>query len=407
MRSFVQQEAREARQAFVTGHAGSTLLETTVLIMTAPLLLLAHAKVTSKSRAFNDILFVALPLLFAYTVAPDAISVYAIPVLCAVSMFVLESPAPLGAEREPDRAVTTLRGIVVLSTVICILAVDFTIFPRRFAKTEWTGTGLMDIGVGAFCFTGAIVPRRRAWSVGRTLTAIVPLYVLGMARFAAIKLSNYQEHVSEYGVHWNFFFTLIVVRVALDIVTALAPQGRVVVGCAVLTAYQAALSLTPLGAWIMDDGPREHTRMVWQNKEGLASAVGYAGLSMLANGVAASRPVPSTRDYAAACAVAWAALLCCVYGLQLPVSRRQCNLSFVLWIYAEGATMLLMAHAGLDSASTLMRALSVRQLAVFLGANVLTGAVNMAMETMAAPPATALAVLSLYVVAVCGFALRV
>ena len=54
----------------------------------------------------------------------------------------------------------------MLYTCLCILAVDFRAYPRRYAKAETYGTGLMDLGVGATVFAGGLVSKavdQTAW----------------------------------------------------------------------------------------------------------------------------------------------------------------------------------------------------------------------------------------------------
>jgi len=53
--------------------------------------------------------------------------------------------------------VTNYRAFVNAASAVCILAVDFVVFPRRLCKTETYGTGLMDAGVAGFVFANAIV----------------------------------------------------------------------------------------------------------------------------------------------------------------------------------------------------------------------------------------------------------
>lgn len=118
---------------------------------------------------------------------------------------------------------------VSIYTSIAILAVDFHIFPRRFAKAETYGTGLMDVGVGGFIMILGFVARE-----ARSTTNCVPssireyfmsllrlfnrrilvFIIFGLIRMASVKATDYHSHVSEYGVHWNFFFTMAAVKVS-------------------------------------------------------------------------------------------------------------------------------------------------------------------------------------------------
>lgn len=47
----------------------------------------------------------------------------------------------------------------------------------------------------------------------KSLMSSVPLVVLGLARLVATSATDYHEHVSEYGKHWNFFFTVAIIKV--------------------------------------------------------------------------------------------------------------------------------------------------------------------------------------------------
>ena len=74
--------------------------------------------------------------------------------LTKASMGMKISNIPMGNKRP---FITYYRAYVNLFTAFSILAVDFKIFPRYFAKAETYGTGLMDVGVGCFLVSNAIV----------------------------------------------------------------------------------------------------------------------------------------------------------------------------------------------------------------------------------------------------------
>ena len=120
---------------------------------------------------------------------------------------------------------TVLRTGVNIYTSICILAVDFHVFPRRYGKVESYGTGLMDIGVGMFIINHGMVAKETCLenvSISGYLRSLYRCIVsprvwvfiaLGLMRLLLVRSTDYQQHVSEYGVHWNFFFTIAAVKV--------------------------------------------------------------------------------------------------------------------------------------------------------------------------------------------------
>jgi phosphatidylinositol glycan class W len=90
-------------------------------------------------------------------------------------------------------SLSAYRASLVLVTCAAILGVDFHAFPRRFAKAETFGTGLMDAGVGAFVAAGGLAqgfsaagrdgeqgPQRAAWA-RQGLRALALLALGGLA----------------------------------------------------------------------------------------------------------------------------------------------------------------------------------------------------------------------------------
>lgn len=187
-----------------------------------------------------DYITLVIPVLLSFTVLADNANKLIITCLSlSLGMLFLQSLKSNKIQRQHFQTLMSadmsnkrpfiggFRAYVVIATAIGILAVDFVIFPRRLAKAETYGSGLMDVGVGAFVISNAIVsPEARGVysshtgflsTVFRSVKSSLPLLVLGVMRFISVKGTDYQEHVSEYGAHWNFFFTLFVVRVSENV----------------------------------------------------------------------------------------------------------------------------------------------------------------------------------------------
>ena len=320
-------------------------------------------------------------------------------------------------------------------TCLAILAVDFRIFPRRFAKVENWGTSLMDMGVGSFVFSSGVVsvrPILKDRLAGKTSSLVTQLYasmrhslpLLGLAfvRLYSVKGLDYAEHVTEYGVHWNFFFTLALLPPSVVLFQSLNSLVPSIALLALLlsSVYQALLEYTSLKAYIFT-APR--IDLLSMNREGIFSFLGYlaiflagqsAGFSILARDPArsASKTNPFTqRKQLLGRLILWSTGWSVLYffstsynyGLHFRVSRRLANLPYVLWVSAFNCAQITCfciietfsfptVYKATDRASErkecdratskVLKAFNRNGLAIFLLANLLTGLVNMTLDTL-------------------------
>ena len=313
-----QDSWKAAKEAFVTGHGGSSLADVAVVSMIVPLcvgLRLHLGSLTAGGRARDTILDLAVvvaPIAVALTVGSDA----AAPACCALAAGVAacrwwRGPRGAGARVGGRATVRLFRVGGAVATATCILAVDFRCFPRRFAKTDRYGLSVMDLGSGVAVFGNAL-SSRTARGAGRRGARAAPLAALALARYAAVALAAYPAPVAEYGAHWNFFATLAVVEVLGDALAGAALGGRrgavVTCGAAVSAAVCACAAHALVdGEYVLGDAPRD--TFLSANREGLASLPGY--LAIWYAGLALARPLHAALDRGSAlplAAVAAAAL---------------------------------------------------------------------------------------------------
>ncbi|NXC49605.1 PIGW protein, partial [Penelope pileata] len=481
---------RQLKEAFVSNLTGTGLLEISLGMAVAPLCLLCRGlllvlcqlrcgRPLARPRGvLLDLALLVSPLLFSCTVLAPVI--YLVPtILAAFCAGIFSKIYSQSCTRAPLRqmvedfqemrldadyvsAVTVFRVYINVLTSIGILAVDFPQFPRRYAKTETYGTGAMDVGVGAFIFGNALVcpeVRQRACevqpkfsSLAKQVFSIWPLVFLGVGRLLSVKSIEYHEHTSEYGVHWNFFFTLALVRAAASLLLAVFPKNKswiVAVNLAVL--YQLTLNTTSLKAFVLhgSDGRDTRAGFLNANREGLLSLFGYLAIYMASVqvGLYVLQRRSTVREWLRALGVLLLAaltlftLLDCSQRWADPVSRRMANLSYCLWVVAHCLllfacflvadlvllfTQLLVKGCAVPSCWSavkppvkrgaeaapgsgagelqhlcLIAAINKNQLLFFLLANVMTGVVNLTIDTMHSEAAVTLCILHLYMVFNC------
>jgi len=97
--------------------------------------------------------------------------------------------------------------------------------------------------------------------------------LIGVIRTIVIKVINYQEHVSEYGVHWNFFLTIAIVSTLATLLPySWQPFGHYI-ALAIMILYECFIKITGSEAYIVANIKR--ITVLDKNKEGIFQCFGY------------------------------------------------------------------------------------------------------------------------------------
>ncbi|KAL7072018.1 hypothetical protein ACQ4LE_008470 [Meloidogyne hapla] len=310
---------------------------------------------------------------------------------------------------ETSRAIynthTMMRALLLNTTALAILAVDFSIFPRRYAKTHYYGQSLMDTGTAAFVFVNALAdesadrqgrkPRERALKSTMNLFLFrVPtlfiLILLGIGRSLFVQLSGYGQDVTEYGVHWNFFVTLFFIRMFVAIV----PTNLIIfVGLFIGIIYQIMLTFAGLESWLFKSEYGGRHGFIDQNREGIFSLFGYFFVysgSFLYSKLSTKFLEKEKRLSLARTLLLFLISIFCYgvqyllenYGFRLQASRRLANLPYcfsMLSLFSASINLLLILQfiaPFLQSKGGLVESISRNALLHFLVANLLTGFIN-------------------------------
>lgn len=323
--------------------------------------------------------------------------------------------------------VTNARAIINLITGISILAVDFVVYPEQFSKTETYGFSLMDLGVGLFIYANGIVApevvsKKTFFGI---LKSSLPVLLLGFLRLISTTLLNYKVPETEYGLHWNFFFTLFFVKLFSSLImNGLGNKYVLINAISLLFAYEILLQMGLARYVLSKDTPRDN--LLNANREGLVSSFGYVALYFLSVYIGKELHLKSRRNlyekfFLFKKMIVFAAMLffSTVYSEKaFGVSRRLANTGYCIWTMFIGVFMTglfclgeiiqqyLFENKGYYKAKyvpQILDTINSNGLAFFLICNVLTGLINIFTDTKSYHMIDSLIVITIYMLLCCYF----
>lgn len=420
-------EYKKYHESFMQNNHGTTALHTFFCIFFTVQCTL-YCSIKRRTGGFisyvYDYFVIVLPLVFAHTILSNYIYILNLIIftLLILKFVTLHSIVDIRKTLTQQNVLLTkniqtiscLRGLTYLITVLCILAVDFQVFPRNLAKTEKYGFSLMDTGVGLFVLMSGLVHKdlqKHKTSVIMKSNAkfVTVLTLLGIARFVSIKQLDYQEHVTEYGVHWNFFFTLALCKLLATCL--LFFSNKTFLFSLITLACHECILYVGLQDWVFSDTPR--TNLITANREGISSCLGYVSLYIYAAYVKTelSDHTKSKMNIVQKLLSISVFLWIVLYFLNnyLPISRTLANSSYCIYLSSVFTSIICIMYFIellfqvkdknlIFEVPLIILAINDNGLIYFLAANLLTGAVNLSFRTLLVPSSVSIVILNVYMI---------
>lgn len=424
--------------SFYTNREGSSFLEPYALITLWPIsrllwccIKLYLIRFFNSAPAYVEFFILFTPFTLAVTLLQNYVYYFIVGLalitwtlllrllICGEPLLRLISDKRVSNALEPRGLLSSLLATLMLSVTVCILCVDFPIFPRRGAKTFDHGFSIMDAGVGAFiAFSGAVSAEAKhavesstdrtintkLGLVLKTLSSSIPLIALSCLRLFLIRYFDYREITEEYGTHLNFFAVLAAVKLISCLVYCVI--GRRIklnyVGTVLIVLYQIFLNQYAMDN-IVSNTSRENFFMA--NKEGFLSIIGLTGyhlvytrLQLIIDDASKThKRYGITQTLKALLRLVTPAIvgLIVMHNFVQPSSRKISNAAYVCWsacmvIFLLGCEVTVNSgiaalqrryHNVDDFGSKIYTAFSQNAMPLFLLANILTGAVNFIFDT--------------------------
>ncbi|XP_054283351.1 uncharacterized protein LOC129000412 [Macrosteles quadrilineatus] len=308
--------------------------------------------------------------------------------------------------------ITYFRTFIFLLTSISILAVDFQIYPRRFAKAENYGVSLMDLGVGLYVMASGVVSKEK-FAIRKfkdNFFESLPLLCFGVIRCVIMQQIDYQKHITEYGTHWNFFITLGLVKMMANIILKLFNNHSLICAIVLLMIHEFLLTWS-LEQYVMMDLPRDN--LIKANREGIVSLLGYLCIYII--GISTKRLIGNVdrkRGQSVKTKLHSMIVFSVVFSMLyltlkftepiIKVSRRLANTPYILWtttvcfeylilgLVLELAFLLFLPKSTTSSSCNvfnlllpdLCKAINNNALLFFLVSNLSTGFINMYFDVL-------------------------
>ncbi|GAX16643.1 phosphatidylinositol glycan, class W [Fistulifera solaris] len=398
---------KEQKEAFVSGHEGTTPVELLLIASTVPVGWYCYTALPKS--VFTEVSVWIVPMIICQSEWLYPYGILLLLLQVVVAFVTRLKSLPSSTANTQHATITIFRSGLMYLTIIAILAVDFRLFPRRFCKTEVKGYSLMDLGAASFVVAAGLVsPKARNGNTHKAAPRmnwkrILPLLIMGLLRLLTHKGLEYPEHASEYGVHWNFFCTLAFLTIVAPFIPG--PTGTIPV--VIMACYQFILSQN-IQEWV-ENAPRtcapDEVCSSWfvANREGILGCLGYTSLYLATEYLSHHFFWKKKRllEVTVVLGLLWRLLT----YLGVPVSRRTTNASFCVWTLFVCFIQLtcidfVSTHSRLLAAPKLIHLVNQNGLVTFVVANLMTGMVNLSLNTLEVDHYAAFLLLTLYMTVV-------